>query len=50
MPHLGMDLGASGLRALLTDDEGAPIGAAERPCAAPYGDSRRPTGKRRPRQ
>ncbi len=30
MSYLGIDLGTSGLRALLVDDEGAPIGATER--------------------
>ncbi|SFE08926.1 xylulokinase [Roseivivax sediminis] len=31
MSHLGIDLGTSGLRALLVGDGGVPIGAAERP-------------------
>ena len=30
MVYLGIDLGTSGLRALLMDEKGAPIGAAER--------------------
>ncbi|TJZ91931.1 xylulokinase [Paracoccus gahaiensis] len=30
MSYLGIDLGTSGLRALLVDDEGRPLGAAER--------------------
>lgn len=30
MPYLGIDLGTSGLRALLVDDDGQPIGATER--------------------
>lgn len=30
MAFLGIDLGTSGLRALLTDDEGAPVASAER--------------------
>ncbi|WOI56339.1 xylulokinase [Palleronia sp. LCG004] len=32
MSYLGIDLGTSGLRALLMGDDGAPIGSAERPC------------------
>ena len=32
MSFLGVDLGTSGLRALLLDEDGAPIGSAERPC------------------
>ncbi len=36
MSFLGIDLGTSGLRALLTDDEGRPLGAAERACEASH--------------
>ncbi len=32
MSFLGIDLGTSGLRALLVDDNGVPLGSAERPC------------------
>ena len=31
--HLGIDLGTSGLRALLVDGEGSPVRSAESPCA-----------------
>ena len=30
MSYLGIDLGTSGLRALLVDDDGVPVGATER--------------------
>ncbi|MGB1426331.1 MAG: FGGY family carbohydrate kinase, partial [Paracoccaceae bacterium] len=30
MTHLGIDLGTSGLRVLLADEHGVPIGATER--------------------
>ena len=32
MAYLGLDLGTSGLRALLTDETGSPIASAEAPC------------------
>ena len=36
MAHLGIDLGTSGVRVLLIDDDGRPVGAAERPCRAAH--------------
>ena len=36
MSHLGIDLGTSGLRALLVDDDGAPLDAVERHYAASH--------------
>ncbi|MFT6531908.1 MAG: xylulokinase [Limimaricola cinnabarinus] len=36
MSYLGIDLGTSGLRALLVDDEGVPMGAVERHYAAAH--------------
>ena len=34
--YLGLDLGTSGLRALLVDENGAPIASAEAPCTAQH--------------
>ena len=34
--YLGLDLGTSGLRALLVDENGAPVASAEAPCTAQH--------------
>ena len=36
MSYLGIDLGTSGIRALLVDKEGRPIGSAESPCTVSH--------------